>query len=50
MKKGESYTEQETRRRFESALRGAFKTPPVAMKDIPPKRAKAQRKRAAKKR
>jgi hypothetical protein len=31
------YSEQESQRRLEAALRGAFKTPPLQMKDIPKK-------------
>jgi hypothetical protein len=37
--KDDQYSEEETKRRAEDALRGAFKTPPVA----PPKKSKAPR-------
>jgi hypothetical protein len=36
--KQESLGEEESRQRFEAALRGAFATPPKPMKDIPRKR------------
>jgi hypothetical protein len=42
-KSDEHHSKKETQRRFEAALRGAFATPPKPMKDIPPKRPKAQR-------
>jgi hypothetical protein len=34
----EQYSRDEAQRRFDDALRGAFKTPPTPMKDIPKKR------------
>jgi len=39
----EPFSKQEAERRFEAALRGAFKTPPMPMKSIPPKRRTARR-------
>jgi hypothetical protein len=37
MAKDESkFSEAEAQRRYEQALKGAFKTPPQAMKDVPP--------------
>jgi hypothetical protein len=48
--RNDQYGDQEAQRRFEAALKGAFKTPATPMKDIPPKRPKTQRKRVAKKR
>jgi hypothetical protein len=48
-KRDEQYSEKETEQRFERALRGAFKTPVLARKDVPPsQRAKEARKRRAK--
>jgi hypothetical protein len=48
-RKAENYTEAETERRFNAALRGAFETPPKPMKEIPRKRArKSRRKRTSK--
>jgi hypothetical protein len=44
----EKYSDSETRRRFEAALRGAFATAPKPMKDIPRKRRKQKRKPKAK--
>jgi len=44
-----SYNKQESQRRFEAALRGAFKPAPKQSKSMTRKRPKAQRKRAAKK-
>jgi hypothetical protein len=38
------YSEDEGRRRFEAALRGAFATPPQPMKSMTPKRPRKQRK------
>jgi hypothetical protein len=38
------FSEQESNLRFEAALRGAFKTPPKPMKDIPRVKSKAKRK------
>jgi hypothetical protein len=43
------YGKKTALRRFQRALRAAFETPPMPMKDMPPKRLKAQRKPAAKK-
>lgn len=37
-KPDEEYDDQEAERRFEQALKGAFKTPPEPLKDIPRKR------------
>jgi hypothetical protein len=37
----DKYSEQEAKRRFEAALRGARLAEPRPMKEIPPKRAKA---------
>jgi hypothetical protein len=34
----EQYSRDEAQERFDAALRGAFKTPPTPMKDIPKKR------------
>lgn len=36
------FSKQETERRFEAALRGAFKTPPMPMKGSASKRHKAR--------
>jgi hypothetical protein len=44
------YTEAEAQRRFMAALKSAVTTPPKQLKDIPKKRSRTQRKRAAKKR
>ena len=44
----EQFSRQEAERRFEAALRGAFKTPPMPMKGIAPKRAKRRMRRALK--
>jgi uncharacterized membrane protein YqiK len=38
----EQFSKQETERRFEAALRGAFKTPPMPMKSMAPKRRKVR--------
>jgi hypothetical protein len=38
----EKFSKREAKQRLETALRGAFKTPPTPMKDIPPKRLKEQ--------
>jgi hypothetical protein len=46
--KQELFSEEESQQRFESALRGAFATPPKPMKDIPRKRPKTKRKPRAK--
>jgi hypothetical protein len=43
-KRDEQYSEQEAQRRFETAIRAAFVTPPKPMKDIPRKRPKTKRK------
>ncbi len=42
--KEQHYSEGEAQRRFETALRGAFATPPTPMKEIPRKRPKEKRK------
>jgi hypothetical protein len=42
-KNEDRYSKEEAQRRFESALRGAFATPPKPMKDIPRKRPKTRR-------
>lgn len=34
----EQFSKQETERRFEAALRGAFKAPPMPMKTMPKRR------------
>jgi len=39
----EQFSKQEAERRFEAALRGAFKAPPMPMKSMARKRAKPQR-------
>jgi len=39
----EQFSKQETERRFEAALRGAFKTSPMPMKSVAPKRRKGRR-------
>jgi hypothetical protein len=39
----EQFSKQETERRFEAALRGAFKTPPTPMKRMIAKRRKLRR-------
>jgi hypothetical protein len=38
----EQFSKQETERRFEAALRGAFRTPPMPMKSMTPKRRKVR--------
>jgi hypothetical protein len=38
----EQFSKQEAERRFEAALRGAFKAAPMPMKGIPPKRRKVR--------
>jgi hypothetical protein len=38
----EPFSKQEAERRFEAALRGAFKAAPMPMKSIAPKRRKAR--------
>jgi hypothetical protein len=43
--KDETYSEQETQRRFEAALRGALNTPPTPLKDLPRKRPKKRKRR-----
>jgi hypothetical protein len=45
----EHYSRDEAQQRFDDALRGAFKTPPTPMKDIPKKRRLKNRIRAHKK-
>jgi hypothetical protein len=42
----DQYSEEETNRRFDAALRGAFATAPKPMKDIPRKRPKKRKHRA----
>jgi hypothetical protein len=37
------FSKREAKQRLEAALKGAFKTPPTPMKDIPPKRQSKQR-------
>jgi hypothetical protein len=44
------YTEEETRQRFETALRGARIAGPQHVESVTPKRAKPQRKKRLKKR
>jgi hypothetical protein len=39
-KRDEKFSKQEAKERLETALRGAFKTPPTPMKSLPRKRAK----------
>ena len=39
----EQFGKQEAERRFEAALRGAFKTPPMPMKSLTSKRRKSPR-------
>jgi len=39
----EPFSKQETERRFEAALRGAFKAPPHPMKEIATKRSRTGR-------
>jgi hypothetical protein len=41
----EQFSRQEAERRFEAALRGAFKTPPMPMKSMARKRAGPRRTR-----
>jgi hypothetical protein len=41
----DSFSEEETARRFEAALRGALSTLPKPLKDIPKKRAQTNRPR-----
>jgi hypothetical protein len=40
----DDYSKREAKQRLEAALKGAFKTPPTPMKDIPSKRPRAQEK------
>jgi len=47
-KANDQYSERETQRRFEKALRGAFSTPATPLKNIPPKRPKTRRKHRVK--
>jgi hypothetical protein len=42
-KKDQDYSDEEAKKRFEQALRGARITGPKPMKDIPRKRSKKQR-------
>ena len=44
MQKTEQYSDEEAQRRFEAALRGAFKAPPMPVEKTPAK-PKAQQKR-----
>jgi hypothetical protein len=44
IKAKDQYEPNETQRRFEAALLGAFSTPPKPMKEIPRKRLKQRRK------
>jgi hypothetical protein len=44
LSKAETYSEEESARRFEAALRGARLASPQPMKDIPRKRAKGAKK------
>jgi hypothetical protein len=41
----EQFSKQEAERRFEAALRGAFKAPPTPMKSLGPKSRKTRRPR-----
>jgi hypothetical protein len=41
----EPFSKQEAERRFEAALRGAFKTPPTPMKSLASKRSSVRRPR-----
>jgi hypothetical protein len=43
IKDSDRYSEQETRKRYEAALRGAFGTPAKPMREISPKRQSAKR-------
>jgi hypothetical protein len=43
--KPKEYTEEEAKRRYEQALKGAFKTPPQQMKEVPSKRPKPAEKK-----
>jgi hypothetical protein len=43
-KRDDKFSEAEAQRRYEQALKGAFKTPPQAMKDVPSKRPKPTKK------
>jgi len=47
-KSKENFSEVEAAQRFDAALRGAFSTPPTAMKDLPRKRPKIRRKPSVK--
>jgi len=47
-KRDNKFSEREAKQRLDAALRGAFKTPPTPMKDIPSKRPKAQSRKPAK--
>jgi hypothetical protein len=42
-KSSDQYSEQESKQRLEAALRGAFKTPPLKMQDIPKKNGESRR-------
>ena len=48
MNTNDKFSKEETQRRLDAALRGAFNTPPRPMKDIPRKRPKQKRKPKAK--
>jgi hypothetical protein len=45
----DQYSDKEAKKRFESALRGAFKTQPKPLKDVPKKREPAQSKKGSSK-
>jgi hypothetical protein len=47
-KRDEKFSKQEAKERLETALRGAFKTPPTPMKSIPRKRGEPKQKRKTK--
>lgn len=44
----DGHSEEDAQRRYEQALRGAFKTPPQPMDELPKKRGGVQPKRAPK--
>lgn len=46
-KPDEQFSEEEAKRRFEAALRGARAVGPLPMKEVPPKRPRKRNKRAA---
>jgi len=47
-KRDDQFGKREAKQRLETALRGAFKTPPTPMKDIPSKRPRVQEKQPVK--